>query len=397
MRLDPHEGLLPEQAFKRLGRHMTYEGGKGSSSAAPPTVVDNTGAALAQSAASKEIATQQTWANRPTQKTPWGTTDWSAIARVDPSTGQPITKWSQEMKLSPELQKALDSQMALQAGRSDLAGSFMDRLRQTYADPMDYSKFAERRGEDMARTEFDTSRLAPTTQTTNEPAFAGERQRLEQAAYERMAPEHQRAQQQLEQQLANQGITPGSEAYHMAQQQLSDNQARERWNAMAAGGAEQQRMQQMLLQQQGQAFGQAGTAQQQQNAALQAQQAGDITGANFQNQLRLQQISEEAQRRGMTLNEMIGVMEGQQVATPQMPGFIGASAGQAPNLVGAANAQYQQGLDAYNASQMQQQGQNAGISGLFGLGGSILGGMYGGPAGASIGGSLGSGIGRLFG
>ncbi|MBU90821.1 MAG: hypothetical protein CL475_00165, partial [Acidobacteria bacterium] len=72
--------------------------------------------------------------------------------------------------------------------------------------------------------------------------------------------------------------------------------------------------------------------------------------------LRQQAIAEEAQRRGMSINEMNALMTGQQVATPQMPQFLGAGAAQAPQLLAAAQAQgnfdqqgYQTGASMANA------------------------------------------------
>lgn len=109
-------------------------GGKGSAPAAP----DYTGAALAQAQASKENLNIQNFANRPTINTPWGTQSWNTEATVDPATGQPVTSWTQNTTLAPALQQALDSQVGIQQGRSDLAGGFMQRVSDAYSQPFNW-------------------------------------------------------------------------------------------------------------------------------------------------------------------------------------------------------------------------------------------------------------------
>ena len=59
-------------------------------------------------------------------------------------------------------------------------------------------------------------------------------------------------------------------------------------------------------------------------------------------------------------------------------------------MLGAANANYQAQLGAYNS---QQAGNSGMMGGLLGLGGGILGAVYGGPTGAAVGANIGSGLG----
>jgi hypothetical protein len=72
-----------------------------------------------------------------------------------------------------------------------------------------------------------------------------------------------------------------------------------------------------------------------------------------QTALRQQAIAEEAQRRGMSLNELNALLSGTQVSMPQMPGQPNTTAGvsQAPNLLGAAGMQGQYGLNAAQTNQ----------------------------------------------
>jgi len=332
-----HFYMLPERAFQALGGRMTLEGGGKGGSAPPPP--DYTGAAVAQAGASKEVANMQNYANRPNQVTPWGQTSWNASAMTDPATGQPVTQWTQNQTLNPTAQKALDSQLAMQQGKSDLANSTMGRVQNDFSKSFDYSTMPQT-GQNVQG-----GGLGATTNTTNEANFSADRQRMENAAFDRMRPEHEYQQQHMAQQLRNKGLTPGSTAYNRANQTLNDAQSRERFNAMEAGGKEQANMQGMLMGQQQQAFGQ--------NQASGQQNFGqNMQSSNYQNQLRQQAIAEQMQKRNMSLNEMNAIMTGAQVQSPNMPSFqAGSTAQQAPNYLGAAQAQgsYNQNQQAADA------------------------------------------------
>ena len=274
-------------------------GGKGGS--APPAP-DYTGAAREQAAMSKENIAQQTWANRPEQVTPWGRTSWNAWQDVDPATNLPVTRWGQQQTLDPSLQGALDQQIAVQRGRSDLASGQMGRVADEMAKPFDWERMP----------------AAPGSMEAAQQEAYGRTQRFQQ-------PEREIAREGMEQRLANQGITIGSKAYETEMRRLSDQESRQDLQNLQAS------------------FGE-GRAQ-----------------GGFQGQLRQQGIAEEAQRRGMSLNELNALLTGQQVGAPQMPAFQGAGAAQPPNLLGAATAQ-----GGYNmqAAQMDQQGDQALWGGL---------------------------------
>lgn len=349
------------------------------SPSAPPAP-DYAGAAAQQAASSKEIATQQTWANRPNQYTPWGSTTWGATAGKDPATGQDITQWTQQEQLNPQLQNALNEQLAIQSGRSELAGGFMNRVAEEHAKPFDWTNLPSASGVpqgQMTGTYGAQGYIPTTTGSTNEAAFAGERQRIEQGLFDRMRPEQQFQEDRTRTMLANQGLTPGSEAYNRELERLGQQQAGERYNAMQMGGQEQARMQQMLLGQQQQAFGQMGAQADLFNRAGQ-QMYGQELGANqqnfsqmqqmadYQNRLRQQAISEQAMARGMSLNEMNAMLTGQQVSTPQMPSFMGASSAQPLQALQAAGMQGQYGLGAAGLEGQSQSGLWGGLGSLAG-------------------------------
>lgn len=484
----------------------TLWGGKGSS----PPPPDYTGAAREQAAASQELATQNTWANRPTQNTPWGSTTWEAAAGVDPSTGQAITQWTQNQTLDPALQSALNDQLAIQGGRSQLAGGFMDRVAGEYAQPFDWTnlpgvvgtpqqQFTYGRqmqtgygdpyrlsaaymgsttdpnqqisptGQDMSglnryslpwervgQTGADASRigsttegggpgidltgqntgllqgqttgretlaptgantgllqgqttgretLAPTgqqtgpisaitnagrygqamtptgqqmsvagqsydlsapgqtTQTTNALQFGADRQRLENAAFQRMQPEHDRQRALLENQLINQGFTRGSEAFKEELKNLGDVQARERFNALEAGGSEQARMTNLLLGQQQQAFGQDVTSQQAQNAARQMQFGQGLQQGQFANQA-MNDLFRQRQAAGQFGLGAEQQQFGQQMASQQQQNQALQNLFQQRQAAGQFGLGAQQ--QAFGQQAQAQQQQNAALQQLFG-------------------------------
>jgi len=362
----------------------------------PPPPPDYTGAAEKTAQSSQEAQTRADWANRPNQTTPWGQSSWTSSAGVDPSTGQPITNWSQNITLSPDQQKALDDQMAMQSGRSDLAMNMMGRVGQATSQPFDWNNLQQMgQGGGGMQTQGagqgiqnNVAGAGQGIQSQLDPNLYGDqgRQRIENAMMERMKPQHEQAQAGLEGKLQNMGLTRGSEAWNREMQRMGDQQSRERFNALDRGLAEQQ----------GQ-FGMAQGAGQFQNAAqnqmfgqnmanaqfgnqAQAQGFGQNLGQNqqnfsqnmqqseYQNRLRQQQIAEQMQQRNMPLNEMNALLTGQQVGMPQMPGFNTSQSAGGANYLGAANMGYNSAMDQYNAKQAQSQGMMSGLGSLAGMG-----------------------------
>ena len=103
-------------------------GGKGSAPATP----DYMGATQLQGQISKENLNTQNYANRPVINTPFGSQSWGTEAVTDPATGQVVTQWTQNNTLAPGLQSALQDQLNIQAGRSNLASGFMSRVANEY-------------------------------------------------------------------------------------------------------------------------------------------------------------------------------------------------------------------------------------------------------------------------
>lgn len=304
-----------------------------------------------------------------------GTAASYGMAMPDRSKFEGADNWTQQTTLTPEAQRALNAQLKMQADRSELAGSFIDRVRSDLSQPFNWGSLPEA-GKALSATEFERVGAAPTLRTSlDTSANAAERMRIENALFDRMRPIHEQQQSALDAKLANQGITAGSSAYGRSNQSLGDQQSRERFNALEIGGNEMQRLFGMQLQE-----GQF------ENTAKQNQQGMNIntTGFNnnvsknrfsqnqaiseYQNRLRQQAVAEQTQQRQMALNEMNALLTGQQVSMPNMPQFNSSAAAQPVQYNQAAQSQYQANMDAFNAQNM---GANSFMSGAMGLAGSL--------------------------
>lgn len=159
-----------------------------------PAAPDYTGAAQATAQGNLEAARAAAAANRVNQITPYGNLNY-AVTGSDPY-GNPT--WTATQTLSPAQQRLLDIQNELSIGQGELGKTGLKYVGQQLANPFDVSQLPSI-GINPSETYSDAimRRLAPTLQQQNE---------------------------QLEQQLANQGIPIGSEAYNRAKMSLSQRQ-----------------------------------------------------------------------------------------------------------------------------------------------------------------------------
>lgn len=97
-----------------------------ASSPKPAPAPDYVGAANATAAGNLEAVKYQTEANRVNQYSPWGSSTW---------TKDKDGKWTQTETLAPELQAALNSQLAIQQGKSDQAQSMLQSVKDSYSQP----------------------------------------------------------------------------------------------------------------------------------------------------------------------------------------------------------------------------------------------------------------------
>ena len=300
--------LLPEDSFQVIGSpHLPfswvrgmrlYGGGKGNSQPTP-TAPDYAGAAQMTGAENKALATQQTWANRPAINTPWGQQTWTAGSGTDPSTGQAVTNWSQNITLSPEQQAANDAQQRITAGRSSTAEGLLGQVASATSQPFDWSGMPGVPGSVKSAQDDEFQRQSALLQP-------GRTQQINDA----------------ETRLANMGLPINSEAYNRAKMQLQSQFTQEDKSLMASSSAQ------------------------------------GISNLHAQQGLRSQGIAEEAQRRGMSLNELNALLTGQQVTMPQgMSAPPNTTANQAggSGFNAAADAQGRYGVGVMNANNQAPQ------------------------------------------
>jgi hypothetical protein len=295
----------------------------GGSQPAAPAYVDPTAAAKAQGAANVETAIKQGFINNPNVYSPAG----SQLVTFDPETNQPTVRQT----LTPTAQTTFDTQQRVQ----QLLAKLGETGATTAQDVLNKPFAATGTAAGPLQTRLDLSNLAQM------PVNAG--MTGQQAIMARLEPQLQRQQAAIENQLANQGITPGSEAYRTAQTQAAQNR-----NDLLSQAALQ-----------GISLDTGARAQgfNEQQSQMAAQNAADL-------QERSRQLSE---RQG-PLNEITGLLSGSQIQMPQFQGYQGAQVAPAPIFAGAQaanqNAMNQYGIQSANAN-----AQNQGLYNLLGQGG----------------------------
>ena len=387
-----------------------------SKPSAPPAP-DYTGAAQATAAGNLETEKYRTAANRVNQYNPYGSIEYTNTpkttfdeagynkamaeytASANPSqygsgqyseiAGLPAPDkskytttqdiWSMRQSLSPEQQKLFDQNQQTNLKLGDIAQSGLGYVEGAMANPL--------------------SQKIPLTNQVNQmgqlATSAGSPEALQQqmtdAMYNQQAkyldPQFQQQQGDLENQLANQGITRGSEAWNREmnnasmQKEQAYNQARN--SAVGQGMQAAQGM-----------FGMNAQNAQLRNSAIGQDFGMGMQNAGLQNQTSAQQLAQDQTLRNDPVNMLNAVRTGQQMQVAQMPqqqNFAQQGQVAGADLLGAAQAtgQYNQGM--YNS---QAAGQSGMMGSIGAIGGGIIGGMYGGPMGAAYGASAGSAAGR---
>jgi len=278
-----------------------------SSGGAPPAP-DYTGAAVAQGAANVDTARVQGRLNNPNFSNPYGSRQVLFGQNGDPDSVNIVDS------LTPAGQKAFDTEQRINSQLGNIAEGGLTRVQSGFDKP------------------FDTSNL--TNRVTNIGGGDDEaRQRIEQGLFDRQQPLLDRQRDRTETQLANQGITRGSEAWKNSEDDLARAENDARLATIAQAGQEQSRL-----------FGMSQA------------------NADLANNQRQSQISEQAYLRSLPLNELNALRTGTQVATPQFQQYNGTGQIQAPNLLGAQTQQYQAAMNGYSADQAQQSNNiNAGV------------------------------------
>jgi hypothetical protein len=269
--------------------------------------------------------------NNVNQVTPYGSLSYDVTGEHRDANNNWVPRWTATTKLSPEQQKLYDTQTRTTQGAYDLAENYTKRIGDATSQPFSYEGLPDSPtyNEDYRRRQLDT-------------------------ILQRNQPQMDRDRAQLEQRLADQGVTMQDPAYRTALDQYGRSVNDFRLGADSQAG----------------------------NSA--AQQFG------LEAQTRDRAIQERANLRSQPINEVASLLgTGQGV---QGPSFVPTNNYQiAPTDV---SGNYWNAYQAQMAQQqMAQKSGNAAMGGLFGLAGTLGGAALGGPMGAQLGGFLGSRLG----
>lgn len=263
-----------------------------------------------QTQSNLNTAISQARLNNVNQITPMGSLTYNETGGKYDYAGNWVPQFTAETKLSPEQQKLYETQTRVTQGAYDLADQYTGRIGQATAQPFNYEGLpnAPTYNEDYRRQQLDT-------------------------IMQRNQPQMDRDRAQLEQRLADQGVTMQDPAYRTAMDQYGRTVNDFRLGADTQAG----------------------------NAA--AQQYG------LEGQTRDRAISERANLRSQPINEVAALLgTGSGVQGPQ---FVNTPTSQIqPTDVSGNYWNAYQGQLAQQ--QMANQSSNATMGGLFGLGGTAL-------------------------
>lgn len=203
----------------------------------------------------------------------------------------------------------------------------------------------------------------------------------QQAIMSRLQPQIQQGDQALQQRLANQGLTQGSEAYDnaMRTQQQGNNDLLSQaalqginldMSANQQGYGQAAQTAQIGNAAIGQNFGQGVTSAGLYNQAQNQQFGQNLQAAQFANTAQQQSMAQQLSLYNQPLNQITALMSGSQIQNPTFQAYSGQNVQAAPVFQAAQNqAQYQQGLygqqmAGYNSG-MQALGQGLGTAATF--------------------------------
>jgi len=303
----------------------------------------------------------------------WQPGTGSGTAPIAPDQSQFMNgdNWSNTVTLSPSQQALFNQQNALQTGlfgaQNDALGRVNSTMSQGFSgtalDPnsLNYGSVLNTNGLPQSGTALQNSQMYDPTGSTNTAT---------QAILSRVNPELDRQKQSLETQLANQGVTQGSQAWNTAMDQFGRN----RNDAVTQAGLQGINL---GMQQSGLSAGQQNQQYSQQNALrqlaaqLQSQQYNQQSNNNSQYiGAQNQGFQQQAYTRALPLNELNALRTGNQISLPTFQNFQPQATTGGPDYSAAAQNQYRTDLSNVNA-QNAQSGQV--MSGLFSLGSTMLG------------------------
>lgn len=250
-----------------------------------PPAPDYTGAAEATAAGNLDAARVAAKANRVSQYTPYGNVVYTPGVNGDQD------QWRADVTLSPEQQYLLNKQNQTSMGLADTMNQGVDYVQDMMANPFDQSALPRE--------------MVDSDQTGQD------------AIMSRLQPQIEQDREALASQLANQGITLGSEAWQNSQRQQG-----------------------------------------QKENDLRTQAA--LRGIDIGQQARQQAIQEQAFFRNEPINTLNAVRTGAQVQSPTFSGTPQQATTSGPDLLGGVGSQYSSALGQANAEAAAKSNQVAG-------------------------------------
>jgi hypothetical protein len=342
--------------------------GKGSEKPAAPNY---SALAMQDQAAKQQSYDKALQANRPNQVGPTGSLTWSQ---------DPAGNWTQTTTMNPQEQAIMEAGQGNQLGvqgkiGEQVTGFDTNQINLGGAPAMpnqsDFSSLGAMPGQS------DYSSLG------NMPEVGGYDQRSIDTIRALQAPQLQRQRATKEAQLAAMGVGTGSgQAWNTEQQNLGDTENRADLNAILSG-----------IQQGNTMFGQGMQARQQGASeldrqfaqAMQGRQQGATElGTTFGQGMQLHQtgtgdiLSQEQANLGK-LSGLMGL--GRNAQMPTFPGVNQVGMVPTANMMGAAQSQYDDEANRYNADQASQ---SALLNTIIGAAGTAFGGPVGGAAAGGL-------------
>ena len=347
-----------------------------------PTPPNPIATAAAQTSSNVQSGVANAFLNNVNQNTPQGSLSYDVTgnyAWTDPTTGPTynIPRFTSTQTQTP-MAAAIDAQSnAAKLNLATMGNTQSARVGGLLSQPFDPNSGAPAGGNasgvlnaPTALTSYDAGGPIQTS-LAGADDYSADRSRVEDALYARLNPQLQKDRAGIEQQLADQGIKYGSQAYTSAMDNYNRQSNDARLAVTAQGGDEQQRLFNMGLG----AGSFANSAQQQQNSQNAAQAGFYNAGAgqqlsqaqsgfNAANSQRNQYMQEQYQQRNQPLNEISSLLSGSQV---QQPNWLNSPTSQiaTTDIGGLINQNFAQQQQNYQTATSSW---NSTMGGLLGLG-----------------------------
>lgn len=359
-----------------------------SSSPKPPPAPDYVGAANATAAANVDAARLAAKANRPDEYTPLGNRIWQSGVGGDPD------RWSSTVQLTPLGQQQFDQEQRISSSLGNLAESGLGYVKNALNTPFSADglpSLSSAVSPGQLSDTLDTSSLPKRQDTLDYSGlaqlpgvndFSADRDKVTQALIDRQQPFAQANRARIENQLSNQGIVQGSEAYTNAMNDLGRQENDARLAATLAGGQEQSRLFGLGLsaRQQGQnevnqagifrndarntAFNEAQQLGMFGNNARTQQLQNAISAGQFGNQARGQGFQERTFMRNEPLNMLNSLRSGSQIAMPSFQAYGQQGQTSGADILGATKGQADAANNLYNLQATKANNNNQAALGI---------------------------------